>query len=185
MAIIKAYTWLNADKLPVYFGRDEAKLAKVTEYEYDGATRILDIMIPDASVYNATDTYLLSDRVSLPKGAVIVGVNTKPDTTAFASSGTGTISIGTIDTDYASNSSTATIVSLASVAEMNAGGDGNTGTGVASPGDGTLVQGAALTKIQYITLSVGTAVFQAGAGGFEISYIIPKKENETLIYTKP
>lgn len=185
MAIIAKWTWKNSDGLPVYLGKDEAILAKVTEYNEPGGERVLDIMVPDASVFNATDTYILSDRVSLPIGAIITNVRVKADSTAFASSGAGTISVGTIDKDYASNSSTASIVSLASVAEMNAGGAGNSGTGVSSPGDGTLVQGAVSTKIQFLTLSVGTAVFQAGAGGFEISYIVPKKEGETLIYTKP
>lgn len=185
MAIVKKWSWLNDDGLPVYFGIDEAQLAVVTEYETDGAERVIDIMIPDASKFNATDEYLLSDRVSLPIGAIITNAKTKANSTAFASSGSGTISIGVVDDDYASNNDIDAIVATASVAEMNAGGSGNSGTGVSSPGDGVLVQGAALTKVQFLTLSVDTAVFQGGAGGFEISYIIPKVETDTLVYVKP
>lgn len=184
MAIITTASWINDDGLPIWFGLDEAILAKVSEYTTDGGERVIDVMIPNAAAFNATDDYVLDERVSLPEGAIITNVKTKANSTAFASSGSGTISIGVIDTDYASNMDIDAIVALASVAELNAGGSGNSGTGVASPGDGVLVQGAALTKIQYLTISVDTAVFQGGAGGFEISYIIPKVETDTLVYSK-
>jgi hypothetical protein len=184
MAILKNYSWLNDDGLPIYFGIDEARLAVVTEYETDGAERVIDIMIPDASLFNATDEYLLSDKFNLPIGCIITNVKTKANSTAFASSGSGVISIGTVESDFATNSDIDSIVALASVAELNAGGDGNSGTGVSSPGDGVLVQAGVSTKILYLTLSVDTAVFQTGAGGFEISYIIPKTQTDTLVYSK-
>lgn len=187
MAYTTIWSWLNGDGLPVNFGLDEARLAVVTEYENDAAERVIDIMIPDASLFDATNEYFLSDKVTIPAGAIITNAKTKPNSTAFASSGSGTISIGTT-IDLSATADTLTdidsIVALASVAEMNAGGSGNSGTGVASPGDGVLVQAAPLAKTVYLTLSVDTAVFQTGAGGFEISYVIPKTQTDTLVYVK-
>lgn len=187
MAYTTIWSWLNADGLPVNFGLDEARLAVVTEYTTDGGERVIDIMIPNAAAFDATNEYFLSDKVTIPEGAIITNAKTKADSTDFASSGGGTISIGTtIDLLATSDALTDidSIVALASVAEMNAGGSGNSGTGIASPGDGTLVMNNPLAKTVYLTLSVDTAVFQAGVGGFEISYIIPKVEGDTLVYSK-
>lgn len=179
MAILKPSTWYNADGLAVNFGTDEARYGVVAGYKTDGPNRLIEVLIDDASVFNATDEYLISDKVCLPKGAIITSVFVQPNDVAFASSGSGTISIGTVDDDFASNNDIDSLLATASVAELNAGGS--------AAGDGVLVNGAALTKRQFLTLSVDTGVFQSGRAAVLISFTIPKKgeATDTLVYVKP
>lgn len=178
MAITKPYSWLNDDGLPVSFGLDEARLGVVAGYRTDGPDRCIEVVIDDASFFDATNEYLISDKVCLPVGAIVTKVEVQPNHETFASSSSGTISIGVVDDDFASNNDIDALLALASVAEMNAGGT--------AAGDGVLVQGAALTKRQFLTLSVDTAVYQTGAGSVLIYYQIPKKgeAQDTLVYTK-
>ena len=102
MAILKDYSWLNADGLPIYLGLDEAILAKVTEYTTDGPERMIEVAF-NATAFNATDEYLLSTRVNLPIGAQITRAQVGAYDEVFASSGGGTISLGVVDKDFASN----------------------------------------------------------------------------------
>lgn len=185
MAIIKPYDWLNSDGLPVYFGRSEAKKGAVAGYTTDGDERCIEVVINDIADFNATDEYLLSDKVCLPVGAVVTRVQVGPYSEVFASSGGGTVSIGVVDDDFASNNDIDALLALASVAEMNGAGLGNDGDGKASPGDGASVTAAPLTKRQFLTLSVDTAVFQTGAGSVKIYFAIPKgSATDTLVYSK-
>lgn len=183
MAIIKSGSWLNEDGLAVDFGLDEARYAKVVEYEEDGPARCLEVTVYDASKFNATDDYVLSSKVSMPKGARITQVLVGPSIIDFASSGAGTISIGTVDKDQASNGDNDSIMALASVAEMNAGGIYQSSTTKPSPGDGVLV-GSILTAAKFLTLSVGTAVFQAGSGTVRIWYELSKPIADGLVWDK-
>lgn len=176
MAIVKKGTWINADGLPVDFGLDEAKLAAVAEYRENGPARLIEVTIYDASAFNATDDYVLDSKISIPEGAIVTKVEVGPNVVAFASSGAGVISVGTIDKDQASNSDIDSLLASATVAEMNAGGT--------AAGDGVLVQGAALTSAKFLTLSVDTAVFQAGSGTVRIWYEIPKPEADGLVWNK-
>lgn len=178
MAIIKASTWLNSDGLGVRFGLDEAKLGPVAGYRTDGPQRFIEVVIDNATAFNATDDYILDDKVSLPEGALIEEVKVGDVSTAFASSGGGTISVGTIDKDQASNLAATSLLNAATVAELV--------TGNTAAGDGSLVK-TVLTKSVFLTLSVDTAVFQGGRGTIRIYYSIPKKgqSTDTLVYTKP
>lgn len=186
MAIIKPYSYRNKDGLPWDFGLDEAKRGVVAGYRTDGDERFIEVIIEDAALLNATDEYLLSEKVSLPKGAVVTRVAVGPAKETFASSGGGTISIGVVDKDFASNNDIDALLALASVAEMNGGGLGNSGSAKASPGDGASVLAAPLTKVQFLTLSVDTAVFQTGAGSVRIYWAVPKGvPTDTLVYVKP
>lgn len=186
MAIIKPYNYLNKDGLPWKFGEKESDFGLVAGYRTDGDERFIEVTIKDISKLNATDEYLLSEKVSLPKGSVVTRVAVGPYSTIFASSGSGTVSIGTVDKDFASNNDIDSLLAVASVAEMNGGGLGNSGAAKASPGDGAEVMVAPSTKIRFLTLSVDTAVFQTGAGSVRIYWAVPKgNSTDTLVYTKP
>lgn len=186
MAILKPYSYRNKDGLPWNYGLDEAKLGAVAGYRTNGDERFIEVTILDAAAFNATDEYLLSEKVCLPKGAVVTRVAVGPASEVFASSGAGTISIGLVDKDFASNNDIDALLAVASVAEMNGGGLGNSGSAKASPGDGASVLAAPLTKVQYLTLSVDTGVFQTGAGSVRIYWAVPKgNATDTLVYTKP
>lgn len=180
MAIVTQSSWINDDGLSIDFGLDEARLGLVAEYRSDGPDRWIEVVIDDISAYNATDDYVISEKVFLPVGAIVTHVDVQPNYgTAFASSGSGTVSIGVINDDFTTGLDEDALLALASVAEMNAGGE--------AAGNGVLVQGAALTVRKALTLSVDTGVYQTGSGSVLIHYQIPKKgqSNDTLIYTKP
>ena len=186
MAIIKPYNYRNKDGLPWKFGEKESDFGLVAGYRTDGDERFIEVTIKDAALLNATDEYLLSEKVNLPIGSVVTRVAVGPYSEVFASSGGGTISIGTVDKDFASNNDIDSLMALASVAELNGAGLGNSGSAKASPGDGAEVAVAPSTKIRYLTLSVDTAVFQTGAGSVRIYWAVPKGGAvDTLVYTKP
>ncbi len=185
MAIVKSGSWLNEDGLAVDFGLDEARYAKVTEYREDGPARCLEVTMYDVSQYATGNDYVLSSKVSLPKGARITKVLVGPSITDFASSGSGTVSIGTIDKDQASNGDNDSIILTASVAEMNNGEVYPSVSGTQpSPVDGALVQGVALTSAKFLTITIGTAVFQAGSGTVRIWYELGKPVDDNLVWDK-
>ena len=177
MAYVSPASWTNDDGLNIDYGTNEAKKTAVAEYEFDGPERMVEVVIADASVYNATDEYVLSDKYVLPAGAVITRAQMGEVTTAFASSGAGTISIGTVDTDMSSNGDIDSIMALAAVAELVSEGT--------AAFDGTLVANhTALASEKLLTLSVDTAVYQAGAGTVRIFWVVPKKFSDTLVWAK-
>lgn len=187
MAYIRNASWVNDDGLAIDFDGDEARWAQVTEYATDGPNRLVEIVINDISKYNATDEYILSEKVKLPKGARITSAWVGDATVTFASSGSGVVSVGTVDADASSNGDIDSIFATASVAELNGGAAGGLAPVGQSPGDGVLVNGAPLTSAKLLTISVDTAVFQAGAGTLYFTYEIPKKgsASDTLVYSKP
>ena len=171
-------TWINKDGLPVKFGLDEAKLGVVAGYKTDGPKRFVEVVIDNATSLPAFgNTVILDDNCSLPKGALIEEVTVGDVSTAFVSSGGGTISIGTIDKDRSSNGSSTALLSAATAAEMT------TGNGAA--GDGGQV-GTILANAKLLTVTVGTADFSTGRGTVRIFYSIPKKgeDTDTLVYSK-
>src|SRR5690554_211238 len=178
MAIVKPSSWYNADGLPWSFGTDEGRHSVVAGYRTDGPDRVIEVVINEAEAFNATDEYLISDKVCLPVGAMIKSVEVQPNNEAFASgTGAATLSIGVVDDDFASNNDIDALLNVASVAQMNAGGT--------AAGDGALVGGAPLTKRQFLTLSVDTETLTAGSATVLITYQIPKEKNtDTLVYTK-
>lgn len=159
-------TWLNNDGLELKYGIDKTKADLVGEFRYDGPVRCLEIdLVAVRMPAVASNSVVIEDTNSLPKGAVIERIEIVKYTT-FVGSG-ATLNIGLIDTDRSSNASANALVDAATIAELNAGGTNVAGW------VGAGVNAAALTAPKLITWEVDTAAITQGDGELRIYYSVP------------
>lgn len=170
-------TWINNDGLPIDFGLDEARHGLVAGYKTDGDKRYVEVLVEVGNlVQNATTT--VSDKVTLPKGAIIDSVEIAPNSGTFAS--TGTLDIGLAFAGSTTDDPDGLADGLV-VGDLNSG---SFTTGVV----GAYVQGAALAERAYITFTRDNNTITGPAvAAFRIFYVIPKKgdQTDTLVYVKP
>lgn len=160
-------TWVNADGLRVKFGTSEAVPARVAEYHTDGPTRFTEIMLDSSWLPAFGNTYLIDSYV-FPKNAEITGYEVGPTETDFAGTG-ATLTINLVDLDGTSD-----VVALASTLSL---------TNLNTPSFNT-DKDITLTKMKFIQLSVGTASYTDGSGKIRIRWESPKKESDTLAWSK-
>lgn len=168
-------TWVNSDGLPINLGIDESKFTKLAGYATDGDQRFIEVVVEGGHLPAFGNTEVVDYTIVIPEGAVISKVEVAPNAVTFT--GTGTLDVGTVDTDGTSNGDVDSIFDGLTVADLN----GGTVTLA-----GALVNAAPLTAPKLITWTVNTAAIEAGTVSLRIFYVIPKKgdQTDTLVYQK-
>lgn len=150
-------TWYNSDGLLVKYGPTEGASGAAGEYEWDGPTRYLELVIADATTLTSSDV-ILDYNVVVPKNARIERVEVYVET-AFTSGGSATLNVGGFKTDTSAVDASGGFVAAVPVASLTAGARIVLDTGASYVG--TYV-GTAPTKNVYFSAKYGTAVFTAG-----------------------
>jgi hypothetical protein len=172
-------TWTNSDGLKVGFGtRSDNDESPGVLGGRAGARRTL---VCEIDVANLVDTFAAANRTGyeavIPRGSIITAayLNT---VTAVASSGGGTLEIGTWGTNDSVDDADG-IVATVAVAELNAVGEVHICDGalVAAPGNtaaaGIISVGATANSDCIIAPSWATAAFQSGVVQLTVEYIAP------------
>jgi hypothetical protein len=159
-------TWMNDDGLYIRYGTTEVDVALGGENTTDGDVRHLEIDFDFSDLAAYGTAKIIGEGVRLPVGAWLKSA-TLLVTTAFAGA-TGTLTLGTIDTDRSTVHDADGIDAAIAVTAIDAIGD-------TIACDGALI-GTVLanTTPLYITATVGTAQFTAGAAKLTIEYFIPQ-----------
>lgn len=168
-------TWVNADGLPIDFGLDEARYGLLAGYRSHGDKRWVELILEVGNLPTGDSTVTVSDKFTLPEGAIIDSVELAPNLGTFA--GTGTLDIG-LAFDGQTVDDTDGLVDGQTVANLN------DGTVTAA---GAYVQGAALAEKAYVTITGASAAITGPAvAALRIFYVIPKTgdQTDTLAYSK-
>lgn len=166
-------TWTNSDGLVVGFGThtNDNDVAGVVG---SGAAKTMVVELKDATALEAvgsvTTASINPQSVMLPRGSRILEASFTV-TTAFATSASGTLEIGThsaaaVDDDPNGIDDAVAVTALDAV-----------GATVACNGalvGGVTTAGAASTSDVHVTFAYGTGVFTAGAGVLTLRYIEPQ-----------
>jgi hypothetical protein len=155
-------SWLNADGLYIKFGQEEAVAGKGGQFATPdgGNVHVIEFDLNLASLPSAAA--IVSDNIRVPSGFYVKEVELFVKTAA-ASSGGGTLNVGIIRSDRATEEDYDGLAAAVAVTAVDAVGDvvsliqGGTGHGALV---GT--QLAATAKNGYFTAHYGTAVFQSG-----------------------
>lgn len=158
-------TWLNSDGLYLRFGTDEdTNTVTAGEFNVVGENRVTEIVFDYADLAATGTATILANTVAIPAGARIEKANLYVET-AFASAGSATLTIGTIDQDRSTVIDADGIDAAIAVAALTAGAT------IAC--DGAQV-GTTLANTALITATEGTAAFTAGKGVLRIFWYIPE-----------
>jgi hypothetical protein len=145
-------TYQNADGLTQKFGAAEVTPhARAGEYTVDGVNRVIEFVI-DLSKLNAATSYIISDALILPAGAIIDQVEVK-NVVATAINGAPTIHVGVVGMDRENFIDEDGILVSAPVADWDLVNERKVYE-VGSTGDGALVSAAtALSAPGYATVA--------------------------------
>lgn len=179
-----AQNWLNADGLFQQFGTDKAIPETAGEYSFEGPNRILEILIPQATLLTLTATPLIISNTTIfpapPTGQLYIEKAEMIVETAVT--GASTLSVGFIQMDRAtipSNYSTAIInaetqanmAAIGTLEYVNPNGSTTSIPAGSTHGGGLIgVYPAAATGPYYITATGTATAFTAGAVRVRIFY---------------
>jgi hypothetical protein len=162
-------SWYNSDGLLVKFGTEEGTAGKAGEYEWDGPTRLVELVIPDLTALTSS-AVIQSDVVTIPTGAVIRSIKVITNTVA-TSGGSATLNIGLISTDRSSNISDTALVSALALTSIDGLGE-TTDIVFGSTAAGTKVGTTIGAANGLLTAKYGTAAFTAGKVTIQIFYAL-------------
>lgn len=159
-------SWTNNDGLFIRFGADKATARNGGESSTDGNDRVVTIPF-DYTDLAATGTEgVLAEEVRIPDGAVIKGADLTVST-AFASGGSATLSLGLIDVDRTTAYDADGIDATIAVAALTEGAT------IACNGAAVNAKISNAGTAVLVTATEGTAAFTAGAAELVITYYMP------------
>lgn len=156
--------WLNADKLYIKTGVDEATNSIAGEYSNLGATREVEFKL-DLTTLTSSDA-ILDDNVMIPKGAFIEEVVVIATEAATGSS--STLTLGLYKTDRSAVVDADAFVNAAALTTIDAAGE-TTVYRIGTSGVGSSV-GTAIAENGLLSGKYGTSAFTDGTIRVRVRY---------------
>lgn len=172
MAVVSLKTpWRNGDGMNVYWPGDAGTVTRGGEVDFDGRHEtFVEIDLTKLPAFG-TDTQIVAENVSIPKGAMIDHVELF--TTKAATGATATLSVGLVQlSDRTTILDTAALINAATVASIATLGT-EIEYRVGSTGAGTKIGTQLTTDAYLITAQAGTANFTAGKVQVRVRWFVP------------
>lgn len=160
-------SWIN-DGLERKFGTERTAINPLGEYKFLGPQRIIaiDFSYTDLPAV-ASNSVIINDNLSLPKGAVVEKVEIFCPVDFDSSGDSMTLNVGWVDTDRTNGLDVDALVVAATQAELITGGENVAGW------VGAEVGGVPTTTVKILTWEVDSQAATAGKGSIRIFYSVP------------